>query len=230
MERLKAILADKILDLTSSGSDDVKTKIDKMHRFRDFANACQTLMIKYPQIEDELIKMVNDGDFDTKVASSRVDSVIRMADQTAQPSVQSNTVEEKEPAEKLISEESDISNLPVADETEDIQYQPEDIEYEEIAPSSDDDAEKGYVPYEEVNNNETIVEMETTLSEKELAAKARKTTIKRVIQIVAALAAVALIIIIIKFVMEYWQTILIILGVALLILIVVWFLTRKKKK
>lgn len=80
MDRLKAILADRILDLTASNNDDVRVKLDKIQRFRDFANACQSLMIKYPQIEEELIKMVKDGDFDTKIASSRVDSVIRMAD------------------------------------------------------------------------------------------------------------------------------------------------------
>lgn len=80
MEKLKSILADKILDLSTENGDLVKAKIDRIQRFRDFANACQTLMIKYPQIEEELIAMVKADDYDTKVASSRVDSVIRMAD------------------------------------------------------------------------------------------------------------------------------------------------------
>lgn len=85
MERLKSILADKVLDLSSESGDAVKVKIDKIQRFRDFANALKSLMVKYPAIEDELIAMVEDGDFDTKVASSRVDTVIRLADtETAQ--------------------------------------------------------------------------------------------------------------------------------------------------
>lgn len=83
MEKLKSILADKILDLSTENGDLVKAKIDKIQRFRDFANACQTLMIKYPQIEEELIAMVKADDYDTKVASSRVDSVIRMSDAMA---------------------------------------------------------------------------------------------------------------------------------------------------
>lgn len=80
MERLKSILADKVLDLSSESGDTVRAKIDKIQRFRDFANALKSLMIKYPAIEDELITMVEDGDFDTKVASSRVDTIIRLAD------------------------------------------------------------------------------------------------------------------------------------------------------
>lgn len=85
MERLKSILADKVLDLSSESGDIVRAKIDKIQRFRDFANALKSLMVKYPAIEDELITMVEDGDFDTKVASSRVDTIIRLADtETAQ--------------------------------------------------------------------------------------------------------------------------------------------------
>ncbi|MDR2950363.1 MAG: hypothetical protein LBV71_14320 [Prevotella sp.] len=83
MERLKSILADKVLDLSSESGDAVKVKIDRIQRFRDFANALKSLMVKYPAIEDELITMVEDGDFDTKVASSRVDTVIRLADTEA---------------------------------------------------------------------------------------------------------------------------------------------------
>ena len=231
MERLKAILADKILDLTSSGGDDVKAKIDKMHRFRDFANACQTLMVKYPAIEDELIKMVNDGDFDTKVASSRVDSVIRIADrETVQPQVpETNVIQE--PEEKLITEENEVSNLPLVEEEEPV-YQPEDIDFEVVSPSLDDDVEKGYVPFENVDSNipsgGIILETETDLTDEELAAAKRKKTIRMVVQILGILLIVALLIIAIKFVMTYWVTILIVLGVALIILILVWLLRRKR--
>lgn len=80
MERLKSILADKILDLTSDDDDDVKKRLDKIQLFRDFANACKVLIDKYPAIEDELIKMVGDDNFDTREASLKVDAVIRSAD------------------------------------------------------------------------------------------------------------------------------------------------------
>lgn len=214
MDRLKAILADRILDLTSSSSEDVKVKIDKIQRFRDFANACQTLMTKYPQIEEELIKMVNDGDFDTKIASSRVDSVIRMADRSI------NSEQEEFITSK---DENEFPDLPV--QTEDIDF--------EIVDSIDNESEKGYANFEEVKDKpiveEVIVETETELSDEELASVKRKKTIRMVLQIAGVLIAVALLIVIIKFVMNNWQTILIVLGVALLVLILVWFLRRKRK-
>lgn len=214
MDRLKAILADRILDLTSSSSEDVKVKIDKIQRFRDFANACQTLMTKYPQIEEELIKMVNDGDFDTKIASSRVDSVIRMADRSI------NSEQEEFIAPK---DENEFPDLPV--QTEDIDF--------EIVDSIDNESEEGYANFEEVKDKpiveEVIVETETELSDEELASVKRKKTIRMVLQIAGVLIAVALLIVIIKFVMNNWQTILIVLGVALLVLILVWFLKRKRK-
>ncbi len=214
MDRLKAILADRILDLTSSSSEDVKVKIDKIQRFRDFANACQTLMTKYPQIEEELIKMVNDGDFDTKIASSRVDSVIRMADRSI------NSEQEEFIAPK---DENEFPDLPV--QTDDIDF--------EIVDSIDNESEEGYANFEEVKDKpiveEVIVETETELSDEELASVKRKKTIRMVLQIAGVLIAVALLIVIIKFVMNNWQTILIVLGVALLVLILVWFLKRKRK-
>lgn len=214
MDRLKAILADRILDLTSSSSEDVKVKIDKIQRFRDFANACQTLMTKYPQIEEELIKMVNDGDFDTKIASSRVDSVIRMADRS------------------INSEQEEFITSKDENEFPDFPAQTEDIDFE-IVDSIDNESEEGYANFEEVKDKpiveEVIVETETELSDEELASVKRKKTIRMVLQIAGVLIAVALLIVIIKFVMNNWQTILIVLGVALLVLILVWFLKRKRK-
>lgn len=109
MERLKAILADKILDLSAKNGDEVKTTLDKIQRFRDFANACQTLMKKYPAIEDELIEMVQSNDFDTKVASSRVDTIIRLSD-TDGKRLQYNS-----PAEQMPSIEINSDPLPITE-------------------------------------------------------------------------------------------------------------------
>lgn len=176
MERLKAILADKILDLSASNGDEVKTKIDKIQRFRDFANACKTLMNKYPAIEDELINMVEDGDFDTKVASSRVDTVIRLAD-TEQAQIKKVEVplitESEETNDDSLMMESEISEaieeasipetIPTIDdipmeiyqgEEEEIISKPEDIEYEELEPT-----EKEYVPFEDVQSYDTESEV-----------------------------------------------------------------------
>lgn len=212
MDRLKALLADRILDLTASNNDDVRMKLDKIQRFRDFANACQSLMIKYPQIEEELIKMVKDGDFDTKIASSRVDSVIRMADKENHLAPQMN--DEDEPAE---------IDIPL--------IQDDEIEFEVVQPA-DDEMDSvtsiGGDIDEIIISNPSTTEIETDLNEQELAAAKRKRTIRMVLQIAGIIIGVALLIIIIKFVMSNWQTILIVLGVALLILILVWFLRRKR--
>ncbi|MDH6307815.1 hypothetical protein M2451_000264 [Dysgonomonas sp. PFB1-18] len=211
MERLKSILADKILDLSAESGDEVKAKIDKMQRFRDFANALKSLMIKYPAIEDELISMVEDGDFDTKVASSRVDTVIRLADiEAAQASRTITPQIEESKEELLIEEESEVINLPVVEEqqpasvveeiednnitgniedteepveepesavehsldTDDIPmeiyqgeeepvYHPEDVDYEEVPVSAEEEEEKGYVPYENVRDEDIYTTTES---------------------------------------------------------------------
>ncbi|HMM01287.1 MULTISPECIES: hypothetical protein [unclassified Dysgonomonas] len=191
MERLKAILADKILDISSASGDEVKAKIDKMQRFRDFAYACQTLMKKYPAIEDELIKMVENGDFDTKVASSRVDTVIRLTDTEAAqagriiiPQITEPATAEGSYTEAPIAGENEVSDLPENKEAEpqytsvdDIPmeivlpeeeqgHQPEDIDYEELQSSPEEDAEN-YVPFENVNPGEESGEAGISLEAEE---------------------------------------------------------------
>ena len=76
MERLKVAIADKILEISSGNPEEMKYRLAKIQRFNDFAEACKTLMTKYPDIETELLEMVADDDFDASRASRRVDSVI----------------------------------------------------------------------------------------------------------------------------------------------------------
>jgi LPXTG-motif cell wall-anchored protein len=244
MERLKAILADKILDLSAGNGEDVKVKIDKIQRFRDFANACKTLMIKYPSIEDELINMVEDGDFDTKVASSRVDTVIRLTDKAAQPIIPTPQIEEYEESGKPDSEIiPDIDDIPmeVYQGEEEQVYQPEDIDYEELDPSSGKDSNEDYVPFEEFTENmepdtvtEQMLEYEAgkesnhLISEEDESAAKRKLTIRRVTQAIGAVLVIVALIFIVKFVMVHWQTILIIAG-ALLILVILFFWFKRKR-
>ena len=240
MERLKAILADKILDLSAGNGDEVKAKIDKIHRFRDFANACKTLMIKYPAIEDELINMVEDGDFDTKVASSRVDTVIRLADKATQSPIPTPQIEENEEAD---NPDLDIDDIPmeVYQGEEEQVYQPEDIDYEELESSSTENEKDDYVPFEDFTETiepdtitEQILESEAeeerniSLSDEEESAAKRKLTIRRVIQGVGAILVIVALIFIVKFVMVHWQTILIIAGV-LLILVILFFWFKRKR-
>jgi hypothetical protein len=254
MERLKAILADKILDLSSVNGDDVKMKVDKMQRFRDFANACQTLMKKYPAIEDELIKMVEDGDFDTKVASSRVDSVIRLADTEAAqsdriiiPQIPDAAMTKEEPVTIPVpgAAESAAPNVSADAEAEPRQMpaddipmeivEPEDTDYEEVPPSDEEEAENGYVPYEVVHDDEKDETLshpeeddEPEMSEEERAAH-RKMIVKRILQVAGIVVAVVAIIFIVKFVIAYWQIILIIIGVVAVLAILYFFRFKRKR-
>lgn len=212
MERLKSILADKILDLsTEAGSDDIKVKLDKIHRFRDFANACKTLMAKYPAIEDELIEMVNDGDFDTKIASSRVDRIVRLSEESSASS------QEPVAADSPVINPEDIPMAVYKGEEPDIvektlPYEDLVAEEPELVVSADSESEDNMFP-----------------SDEELAVLKRKTTVRRIVVVLAIALAVVIIIIIVKFVMLHWQTILIIAGIfVILAILLIWYMRKRK--
>ncbi|MDR3056720.1 MAG: hypothetical protein LBU84_01100 [Prevotella sp.] len=206
MERLKSILADKVLDLSSESGDAVKVKIDRIQRFRDFANALKSLMVRYPAIEDELIAMVEDGDFDTKVASSRVDTVIRLADTEAaqinkvapiqldQIQIEESVViseDEKEPdtfieedlrAKTLGSELTEYTSPDIPMEVyrgnEEPLYRQEDIDNE----ASDDsvESENEYITYanvEEEDPNTEVIEKQSVSYEDSENLKSETDTI-----------------------------------------------------
>lgn len=249
MERLKSILADKVLDLSSGNGEEVKAKIEKIQRFRDFANALKSFMIKYPAIEDELISMVESGDFDTKVASSRVDTIIRFADaeraqagkftpQIVEPTSAENQSPLDENEESAVEDSyinSDDIPMEIYEGEEETLVQTEDVDFEEIE-SISEEVEKGYVPFEDVKSEEHVdidgsreSEEDDTLdiSEEEKAAK-RKQTIRRVLQIVGIILAVIALIFIIKFIMTHWQTVLIVLGIVVALGILIFWLKRKR--
>ncbi len=249
MERLKSILADKVLDLSSGNGEEVKAKIEKIQRFRDFANALKSFMIKYPAIEDELISMVESGDFDTKVASSRVDTIIRLADteraqagkftpQIVEPTSAENQLPLDENEESAVEDSyinPDDIPMEIYEGEEETLVQTEDVDFEEIE-SISEEVEKGYVPFEDVKSEEHL-DIERSreneeddsldISEEEKAAK-RKQTIRRVLQIVGIILAVIALIFIIKFIMTHWQTVLIVLGIFVALSILIFWLKRKR--
>lgn len=202
MERLKSILADKILDLsTEVGGDDIKARLERIHRFRDFANACKSLMIKYPAIEDELIEMVKDGNFDTKVASYRVDKIVDLSE---------NLVVEPNIPPQVLSTADNCNQISNAD-TENIDK--EKAEFVEDVTS---------VPVGEE-------EMNLFPSDEELAVLKRNRNIRRIFQVLAIALAVVVLIFILKFVMLHWQTILIIAGIfVILAVLFVWYMRKRK--
>lgn len=249
MERLKSILADKVLDLSSGNGEEVKAKIEKIQHFRDFANALKSFMIKYPVIEDELISMVESGDFDTKVASSRVDTIIRLADteraqagkftpQIVEPTSAENQLPLDENEESAVEDSyinPDDIPMEIYEGEEETLVQTEDVDFEEIE-SISEEVEKGYVPFEDVKSEEHVDidgsrESEEDdildISEEEKAAK-RKQTICRVLQIVGIILAVIALIFIIKFIMTHWQTVLIVLGIVVALGILIFWLKRKR--
>ncbi|MDU1903757.1 MAG: hypothetical protein E6772_03155 [Dysgonomonas sp.] len=201
MDKLKSAIADKVLEISSSDEGGMKAKLEKINRFRDFVNACQTLIRKYPEIETELLQMVENDDFDAKIASSRVDSIIRLSENIAQNPQSHETVEEDisqldEITEHLVEEEEKETTIIETEsgevlkespfiytvEEEPIHYQPEDIDYEEVEPLAleEDYAEKEreYVDFEEVAPSEIIEEPSREINEFLVKESYREPTIE----------------------------------------------------
>ncbi|WP_108821696.1 hypothetical protein [Dysgonomonas sp. Marseille-P4361] len=201
MDRLKSILADKILDLsTEAGEGDIRARLDKIHRFRDFANACKSLMTKYPGIESELIGMVMDDNFDTAEASSRVDKIVDLAENPT--TIIKDTIP---------TDNSDDERNAVAEETKNYNVIPELKSNQTQSVKEEVEEEGSFFPTED-----------------EMVVIKRNTTIRRVFQVLAIVLAVFVLIFILKFVMLHWQTILIIVGI--LVILAVLFVGYKRKQ
>lgn len=80
MDTIRTKIADKVLEISTSDSSEIKIKLEKINRFRDFTDACQILIQKYPEIENEFLRMIENDDFDARVAASRVDTIIRLSE------------------------------------------------------------------------------------------------------------------------------------------------------
>lgn len=77
MDKIRAAIAEKVLEISSSDGSEIKEKLQKINRFRDLTEACQSFIKSYPEIESELLQMIQDNDFDARIASSRIDTIIR---------------------------------------------------------------------------------------------------------------------------------------------------------
>lgn len=115
MDNLKSAIADKVLDISSLSGDDMKVKLEKINRFRDFVDACRSLILKYPAIEAELLRMVENNDFDTRIASSRVDTIIRLSEKEGTVS-QSSEQRVKDDIHNLEEIVENIENVDVKEE------------------------------------------------------------------------------------------------------------------
>lgn len=236
MDKLKSAIADKILDLSNSGGDEIRIKLEKINRFRDFAEACRSLIQKYPAIESELMRMVENNDFDTKIASSRVDTIIRLSENnTLNNPIQNNIEKDIHELEDIkehlptppiadtppqIEEEPFIKEITPSSDCEEsvgTKYLPEDIDYEEII--SIPEAEKEYADFEEITpeNNNSIDSINTESSIKEIETGSSKENIKKGLLVCGIIAVIIALIFIIKFVINNWEIILWIIGGLILV-------------
>lgn len=77
MNALKAKIADKVLEISSINSDSTKASLEQLSRFRDFVNSSKSLIERYPAIEAELIRLLDENKFDIRLASSKVDEIMK---------------------------------------------------------------------------------------------------------------------------------------------------------
>ena len=241
MERLKVAIADKILEISSGNPEEMKYRLAKIQRFNDFAEACKTLMTKYPDIETELLEMVADDDFDASRASRRVDSIINREQKIPEPipGYQTNQIPEVIP----------IITPPPADIIEDDISDPEEIEiFEETIEEFEDQT-----PIEEPLFTEEVTELQNEFdppviaeisepenevvfstvpeeSTEDIDKKAkRKKQFTLIWKILAVIVSIVVIIFVVKFVMNYWKTILIVLTSLLVIAALGLYLKRRNK-
>ena len=232
MDKLKSAIADKILDLSNSGGDEIRIKLEKINRFRDFTEACRSLIQKYPTIESELMRMVENNDFDTKIASSRVDTIIRLSENNSPSNPIHHNIEKdiheledikeqlptpplSETPTQIEEKEQLIKEIVSSIETEKStspKYLPEDIDYEEII--SIPTIEKEYADFEEVtpDNDSPMDPLNRESSIKEIETRDSKENIKKGLLVCSIIAVIIALIFIVKFVINNWETILWIIG------------------
>ena len=227
MERLKLAIADKILETTSLEDETMKQNLSRIQRFRDFAEACKSLMVKYPEIEDELLEMVRMNDFDTARASRRVDFIIHKSTFSAPsphpPFLQTEAENIVHPVDPDLSGEN-AGDLDLKKNTEE--------HADSLSLSENDDGNHSSERTGYVDADEEIVY--ATLSEEEVGddRKPEKQKYQKIFSIVWKTLAVILVLIliylIVKFVVNYWKYILTV--VLLFAVLFVWWVYYKKKR
>ena len=233
MERLKVAIADKILELSSLNPDEMKYRLGKIQRFSDFAEACKTLMVKFPQIETELLEMVADDDFDASRASRKVDAVINREEQKQNPSsgdyrapqipesiaiitpARAAEPQKVEPLDRveIVPEEDPIytQHDDALTETSDVLQETEQREKENLYSQSSEETEA------------------ETEEERQLKRNKQVKLFKQIMVALAAIATVILVIFVVKLVIRHWQTVLVVLGSLLAIALLGLYLKKRNK-
>lgn len=216
MEQLKIAIADKILEASAGDSEVMRNKLRRIQRFSDFSEALKSMMRKYPEIEEELLRMVNDDDFDTAKASRRVDYILNKEHSPERSAVllpENMPLEETAPI-IVPSEPVEVMETPFIDE--EINIQPTET-VEELPEINDEYTTNEFIPSPEVadepiEDNEVVyTSLGAENSEEWEEAERKKKIISLVLRI---LAAVALLLIAYFVITNYWRYILITLAVA----------------
>jgi len=229
MERIKLAIADKILETTSQDDETMKQNLSRIRRFSDFAEACKSLMVKYPEIEDELLEMVRTNDFDTSRASRRVDFIINKSTLSASSShslsIQADVENSGQPVDTDLSSE----NVDELDSPKNTDAHANDASF-----ISENDAghhysvHAGYVDADEEIVYATLNE-EEVLDDRKLKKQKQQKIFSIVWKTLAVILVLILIYLIVKFVVNYWKYILTVLLV-LAIIVVSWVYYKKRNK
>lgn len=139
MTQLKALLADKILEVSTMEVEQATKQLSRIRAFRDFVMACSSLMNRYPKLEEEFIKMVENNDFDTRLASARVNFFLESA-------LDGNHTPKENVEESPLSKHS-----PTSDEREDVQERSAELSntLPDEMDSSEVKLEENNMPWEE---------------------------------------------------------------------------------
>jgi hypothetical protein len=227
MERLKLAIADKILEATAQEDETMKQNLSRIQRFRDFAEACKSLMVKYPEIEDELVEMVRVNDFDTARASRRVDFIIHKSTLSASSPHPSFLQAEAENIVHSVDPDLLSENAGDLDLKKNTEEQKDSLFLSENDDGNHSSDHAGYVDAD----GEIVY---ATLSEEVAAedSKLKKQKYQKIFSIVWKTSAVILVLIliylIVKFVVNYWKYILTV--VIVFAVLFAWWVYYKKKR
>lgn len=217
MEQLKIAIADKILEASAADTELMRTKLRKIQRFSDFSEALKSMMQKYPEIEEELLRMVNDDDFDTAKASRRVDYILNKEHSPEKPPI---LLPETPPSGEIIPtvvplETVEVVETPLIDDEIDFE-RTETVE--ELPEISDDEyfRDEAVTPPEiadETNEDNEVVY--TSLGDENSQEWEDAERKKKIISLVLKILAVVAVLLIAYFIItNYWRYILITLAIA----------------
>lgn len=228
MERIKLAIADKILETTSQDDETMKQNLSRIRRFSDFAEACKSLMVKYPEIEDELLEMVRMNDFDTSRASRRVDFIINKSTLSASSShplsIQADVENFGQPVDTDLSSE----NVDEFDSQKNTDAHANDASFISGNDAGHYSEHAGYVDADEEIVYATLNEEEVP-DDRKLKKQKQQKIFSIVWKTLAVILVLILIYLIVKFVVNYWKYILTVLLV-LAIIVVSWVYYKKRNK